>query len=85
MITVLNIARVLMMAWIAYALVLLFQPALLHHSPDPVGASIQALVAFGLGYLMDRVLGVLRRRKAEHEQRELPAGAGETTNSDGRI
>ena len=85
MITVLNVARMLMMAWIAYALVLLFEPALLRHAPDPVGASVQALGAFGLGYLMDRALGVLRRRKAEREQRELPAGAGENTNPDGRI
>jgi hypothetical protein len=47
MIAVLNLGRVLMMAWIAYTLVLLFEPALLHHAPDPIGASIQALVAFG--------------------------------------
>ena len=84
MITVLNVARILMMVWIAYALVLLFEPALLHHSPDSIGAPIQALVAFGLGYLMDRALAVLRRRKAEREQ-GLPAGTGESTNSDGRI
>ncbi len=85
MITLLNVARILMMAWIAYALVLLFEPALLHHAPDPIGASLQALVAFGLGYMMDRVLALLLRRKAEREQRELPGGAGESTNSDGRI
>ena len=30
MITVLNLGRILMMGWIAYALVLLFEPALLH-------------------------------------------------------
>jgi hypothetical protein len=85
MIAVLKFGRVLMMAWIAYALVLLFEPALLHHAPDPIGASIQALVAFGLGYLMDRALALLLRRKAEREQPELPAGAGANSNTDGRI
>ena len=74
-----------MMVWIAYALVLLFEPVLLHHLPDPIGASIQALVAFGLGYMMDRVLALLLRRKAEREQRQMPAGTGESTNPDGRI
>jgi uncharacterized membrane-anchored protein len=83
-ITVLNAARILMMLWIAYALVLLFEPALLHHSPDPIGASIQALAAFGLGYLMDRMLALLLRRKAERVQ-AMPAGAGDGTNPDGRI
>jgi hypothetical protein len=34
---------------------------------------------------MDRVLALLRRRKAEREQHELPADAGENTNLDGRI
>jgi hypothetical protein len=85
MIAVLNLGRVLMMAWIAYALVLVFEPALLHHAPDSVGGSIQAVIAFALGYLMDRALALLLRRKAEREQRELPAGTGANINTDGRI
>ncbi len=85
MITILYLGRILMMVWIAYALVLLFEPALLRHAPDPTGASIQALVAFGLGYLMDRALALLLRRKAEREQHEMTAAAGESTNLDGSI
>jgi hypothetical protein len=85
MIAVLNIGRVLMMAWIAYALILVFEPALLRHAPDPIGGSVQALAAFGLGYLMDRALGLLRRRKAEREERALTGGAGAATHTDGPI
>jgi hypothetical protein len=31
---------------------------------DPIGAAIQALIAFGLGYLMDRALSIVLRRRA---------------------
>jgi uncharacterized membrane-anchored protein len=64
MIVLLNLGRALMVVWIAYALLLVFAPALLHRSPDPVGGAIQALTAFGLGYLLDRALSVVLRRKA---------------------
>jgi hypothetical protein len=74
MIAVLNLGRVLMGAWIAYALFLLFAPHVLHRPPQDVSASLQAIGAFALGYLLDRAVGVLRRRKA---QRTAPAsGAG---------
>jgi uncharacterized membrane-anchored protein len=69
MIVLLNLGRALMVVWIAYALLLVFAPALLHRSPDPIGGAIQALTAFGLGYLLDRALSVvLRQKKALSEQ-----------------
>ena len=64
MIMLLNLGRLLMVAWIIYALVLLFAPHYLHRSPDNLGASLQAVAAFVLGHLMDRVIGMLRRRRA---------------------
>jgi hypothetical protein len=67
MILVLNVGRVFMLAWIAYALVLLFAPGLLHEPPAPMSGTIQALVAFALGHLLDRALSAARRRKAERD------------------
>jgi hypothetical protein len=64
MIMLLNLGRLLMVAWIIYALVLLFAPQYLHRPPDNVGAAIQGIAAFVLGHLMDRAIGILRRRKA---------------------
>ncbi|MGD0501425.1 MAG: hypothetical protein ABSD02_01710 [Steroidobacteraceae bacterium] len=64
MITLLNLGRLLMVAWIVYALVLLFAPQYLHRPPDNVVAAIQAVSAFLLGHLMDRAIGMLSRRKA---------------------
>ena len=64
MIILLNLGRGLMVAWIAYALLLIFAPALLHRPPDPIGGAIQALTAFGLGYLLDRALSFVLRRRA---------------------
>lgn len=70
MIILLNLGRLLMVAWIIYALILLFAPNYLHRPPDNLGASLQAVAAFVLGHLMDRAIGMLRRRKA------MQAGAG---------
>jgi hypothetical protein len=64
MIIALQIGRVLMILWIGYALFQLFAPHVLHQPPNDVVASVNALAAFALGHLMDRALGVLRRRKA---------------------
>jgi hypothetical protein len=73
MIILLNLGRALMVAWIVYALLLIFAPAVLHRPPDQIGGSIQALIAFGLGYLMDRALSfVLRRRAARSWQSDQP-------------
>jgi hypothetical protein len=65
MIIALHVGRVLMVFWVLYSLFLLFAPHILHQPPNDVFASVNALVAFALGHLMDRALGVLRRRKAE--------------------
>jgi hypothetical protein len=65
MIIALHVGRVLMVFWVLYSLFLLFAPHILHQPPNDVVASVNALVAFALGHLMDRALGVLRRRKAE--------------------
>jgi hypothetical protein len=64
MIVILNLGRALMVVWIAYALLLVFAPGLLHRSADPIGGAIQALIAFGLGYLLDRALSMVLRRRA---------------------
>ena len=64
MIMLLSLGRLLMVVWIIYALILLFAPHYLHRSPDNFGASMQAVAAFVLGHLMDRAIGMLRRRRA---------------------
>jgi len=64
MIIALQIGGVLMVVWIIYTLFLLFAPHVLHQPPNDVVASVNALAAFALGHLMDRALGILRRRKA---------------------
>jgi len=64
MIVLLNLGRALMVVWIGYALLLIFAPGLVHRPPDPIGGAIQALIAFGLGYLMDRALSIALRRRA---------------------
>jgi hypothetical protein len=67
MIAVLNFGRLLMVGWVVYALVLIFAPGLLHRSPDQVGGAIQVGVAFGLGWLLDRALSAVHRRRARVE------------------
>ncbi len=49
-------------------------PQYLHRPPDNVGATAQAVAAFVLGNLMDRAVGMLRRRRAAREA-GAPAGA----------
>jgi uncharacterized membrane-anchored protein len=68
MIVLLNFGRALMLVWIAYALLLVFAPGVLHRAADPIGGAIQALIAFGLGYLMDRALSIVLRRRAVNVQ-----------------
>ena len=68
MILLLNIARGLMVLWVAYGLVLMIAPSVVHSAPNPTSGAIQALVAFATGYLLDRILSVvLRRRAAAHD------------------
>jgi hypothetical protein len=64
MILLLNIARGLMVLWIAYALLLIFAPSVVHSPPNPTSGAIQAIAAFAVGYLLDRILSVALRRKA---------------------
>jgi hypothetical protein len=64
MIVLLNIARGLMVLWVAYGLLLMFAPSVVHSPPNPTSGAIQAVVAFSIGYLLDRILSVVLRRKA---------------------
>jgi hypothetical protein len=67
MIAVLNLGRLLMVGWIVYGFVLIFAPALLHRPPDQVGGAIQVGVAFALGWLLDRALSAVHRRRVRAE------------------
>jgi hypothetical protein len=64
MIAMLSLGRLLMVGWIGYALVLIFAPGLLHRAPDQVSGAIQVAIAFGLGWLLDRALLAVHRRRA---------------------
>ena len=64
MIALLNFGRLLMVGWIVYGLVLMFAPALLHQNPGKYDGAIQAGVAFALGWLLDRALSAIHRRRA---------------------
>jgi hypothetical protein len=55
-----------MVLWIVYGLLLMFAPGVVHSQPNPSGGAIQAIVAFAIGYLLDRALSVVLRRKAEN-------------------
>jgi hypothetical protein len=70
MITLLNIGRFLMVVWIGYALLLVFAPRLVHSEPNMIGGVIQAIAAFAIGFLLDRVLGFVLRRKAARTEGE---------------
>ena len=65
MILLLNLARFMMVLWIVYGLLLVFAPSVVHSPPKPASGAIQAIVAFAIGYLLDRALSVVLRRKAE--------------------
>jgi hypothetical protein len=73
MTVLINIGRAAMALWVVYSLVLIFAPAWVHQMPNLKAGIIQFLVAYSLGYLLDRALSVLRRRKAAHlEAAEIP-------------
>jgi len=74
MIAVLNLGRLVMVVWIVYGLVLIFAPAFLHRSPDQLGGAIQVGVAFGLGWLLDRGISAVHRRRARREGACNPGG-----------
>jgi len=69
MILLLNVARLLMVLWIIYGLLLMFAPSVIHSAPNPISGAIQALAAFGIGYLLDRLLSMVQRRRAAEGDR----------------
>ena len=73
MIVLINIARLTMVGWALYSLLLIFAPALLHQKPSQTSGVIQFLLAYGLGYLLDRLLGAARRRRAARAAGAAPA------------
>lgn len=75
MIALLNIGRFAMLVWIVYGLLLIFAPQLLHRAPNQMGGFIQVAVAYAVGYLLDRALArVRRRRTATLGATDSPAG-----------
>jgi hypothetical protein len=72
MIILLNIGRLMMVAWVIYGLLLIFAPSVVHKHPDQWSGIIQVVIAYALGYLMDRALGLVRRRRAEAAAVEAP-------------
>jgi hypothetical protein len=73
MILLLNLARLAMVLWIVYGLLLVFAPSVVHSPPKPASGAIQALIAFAIGYLLDRALSVvLRRKAAKNVSEEVP-------------
>jgi hypothetical protein len=64
MILLLNIGRAVMVAWVVYGLILIFAPSIIHKPPSQTNGIMQVAIAYSLGYLMDRALGLVRRRRA---------------------
>jgi hypothetical protein len=73
MILLLNIARGLMVLWVAYGLLLIFAPSVVHSSPNPTSGAIQAIAAFAIGYLLDWILSVVLRRRAADLDKQASA------------
>ncbi len=65
MTALLNIGRLAMLAWVIYGLLQIFAPTVIHRAPDQSSGILQVVVAYTLGYLLDRALGRVRRRKAD--------------------
>jgi hypothetical protein len=72
MIVLINIGRAAMAVWVAYSLLLIFAPAWIRQLPNLKSGIIQFLLAYTLGFLMDRGLSIYRRRKAAL-QADMPA------------
>jgi hypothetical protein len=71
MIVLINLGRAAMAAWVVYSLLLIFAPAWIHQLPNLKSGIIQFLLAYALGFLMDRGLSFYRRRKAVLAQEDL--------------
>jgi hypothetical protein len=76
MIILLKIGRLVMVVWVIYGLLLIFAPNIVHKPPDQASGIIQVVIAYSLGYLMDRALGLVRRRRANAAANGQPAGGG---------
>jgi hypothetical protein len=61
----LNIGRIAMLVWVIYGLLQIFAPSVIHRAPDQTSGIVQVVAAYTLGYLLDRALGRVRRRKAD--------------------
>lgn len=70
----LNIGRIAMLAWVICGLLLIFAPSVIHKAPDQTSGIVQVVMAYMLGYLLDRALGRVRRRKAELAAADSPTG-----------
>jgi hypothetical protein len=64
MIALINIGRAAMAVWVVFSLLLIFAPSWIHQAPNQKSGIIQFLVAYALGYLLDRSLSAFRKRKA---------------------
>ena len=78
MIVLINIGRIAMIAWALYCLVLIFAPALVHQPPSQASGIMQFVLAYGVGYLLDRFLGAIQRRKADLAAINSPIVGAET-------
>jgi hypothetical protein len=56
----------------------MFAPGLLHQPADPIGGAIQALIAFGLEYLLDRALSFVLQRRALSDRNDPSERGGST-------
>jgi hypothetical protein len=65
MVILLNVGRIAMLMWMIYGLLLIFAPSVIHRAPDQTSGIVQVVAAYTLGYLLDRALGRVRRRKAD--------------------
>ena len=73
MIVLINMGRAAMAGWVVYSLLLIFAPAWIHQQPNLKSGIIQFLLAYALGFVMDRGLSVYRRRKAALGEADPPA------------
>jgi hypothetical protein len=65
MVILLNVGRIAMLMWVIYGLLLIFAPSVIHRAPDQTSGIVQVVAAYTLGYILDRALGRVRRRKAD--------------------
>jgi hypothetical protein len=65
MIILLNIARLLMVLWIVYGLLLMFAPGVIHSQPNPTSGAIQAIVAFARLFVGSRAIAGTAAKSAK--------------------